>query len=285
MTGVQIGLIVFGALSFAAIGSFTCVIIDRLPLQLDEPNEYGEFWDTRPWAEVVGGHSRCSDCGEPVRPYDNIPVLSWLVLRGKCRGCGARIPAFHPLVELASPLLFLGFVAVLGTDDWRLAVALWSVPVGLAIMVIDQRTLIVPTRIVWPAFFVTVAVSVAVALVEGETAWLLSAAVGLVALAGPLFIVWFIHPRGMGFGDVRLVTLLGWLVGFFAGVRPIAAVVLALCCLTLAALVGLVIGVVALGARGRKAKVPFGPALIVATWACMAFAPQIMEPWGVFQLS
>jgi hypothetical protein len=89
----------------------------------------------------------------------------------------------------------------------------------------------------------------------------------------PLFIIWFIHPRGMGFGDVRLVVLLGWSVGYFAGSRPMAGVVLAICCLTLSSLLGLVIGVAALGARGRKAQVPFGPALIIATWFCVAMAP------------
>ena len=285
MTGVQIALVVFGALSFAAIGSFVCVIIDRLPVFLDEPNEYGELWDTRPWGEVLGGHSRCSDCGEPVRPWDNIPVLSWLLLRGKCRGCGAPIPVFHPLVELASPLLFLAFVWAFGLDDWRLLPALWLVPVGLAIMVIDLRTLIVPTRIIWPAFFVSVALCAGVALAEGEWSWLVTALVGLVVLAGPLFIIWFIHPRGMGFGDVRLVVLLGWSVGYFAGSRPMAGVVLAICCLTLSSLLGLVIGVVALGARGRKAQVPFGPALIIAAWFCIAMAPEILDPFGVWAMS
>lgn len=284
MTGTQLVLVVAGALLFAAIGSFVCVVIDRLPVFLDEPNEYGELWDTRPWREVLGGHSRCSDCGEPVRPWDNIPVLSWLLLRGRCRGCGARIAVYHPLVELASPLLFLAFVWAFGLDDWRLLAALWLVPVGLAIMVIDQRTLIVPTRIVWPAFFVSVALCVGVALAEGEPAWLLTSVVGLLAFAGPLFTIWFIHPRGMGFGDVRLVTLLGWNVGFFAGVRPLAAAVLVLCCLVLASLSGLVIGIVALGARGRKAQVPFGPALILATWFCIAMAPEILEPFGIYSL-
>lgn len=285
MTPTDWVLLIAGVLGFAAVGSFTCVIIDRLPLQLDEPNQYGELWDTRPWAEVLGGHSRCSDCGEPVRPWDNIPVLSWLVLRGRCRGCGAPIPAFHPLVELASPALLLAFVWAFGLDDWRLLPALWLIPVGLAVLVIDLRTLIVPTRIVWPAFFVSVGLCAGVALAEGEWAWLVTAAAGLVVLAGPLFIIWFIHPRGMGFGDVRLVVLLGWNVGYFAGARPVAGALLALACLTLAALAGLVIGVVALGARGRKAQVPFGPALIIAAWFCVAMAPEILEPFGVYGLT
>ncbi len=284
MSSTEIVLVVFGTLVYFAIGSFTCVVIDRLPVELDEENEYGERWDTRPWSEVFGGHSRCSTCGEPVRPYDNIPVVSWLLLRGRCRGCGSRIPGFHPIVELICPLLFLGAVWAIG-GTWQLLPVLWLIPVGVAVSAIDLRTLIVPTRIVWPAFFVTVALSVVAAGVEGEWSWLLSAAVGLAVLAGPLFVLWFLIPRGMGFGDVRLSVLLGWSVGFSAGVRPVAAAVLALACLTVSAVVGIVYGVIGLSARGRDAKVPFGPALVVGAFLCIALAPEILDPFQVYALS
>ena len=282
MSGTELVLVVFGALAFLVLGSFVCVVIDRLPAQLDEPNEYGDLWDTRPWREVFCGRSRCSSCGEPVRPVDNIPVVSFLLLRGRCRGCGERIPAYHPFVELICPLLFLAAVWAIGTGDWRLLPALWLIPVGVAVAVIDQRTLIVPTRIVWPAFAVSVALTVAAAALEGEWGWLLTALVGLVSLAGPLFTLWFIHPRGMGFGDVRLAVLLGWHVGFAAGDRPIAGLVLAVLAMTIAAVVGIVLGVVAIGARGRKAQVPFGPALVIASLTCVLLAPQILEPFGIY---
>ena len=285
MSSAQLVLVVLGALFFLAIGSFTCVIIDRLPVYSDEPNEYGEHWDTRPWGDVLGGHSRCSSCGEPVRPRDNIPIVSWLLLRGRCRGCGERIPAFHPIVEALCPLLFVGAVLTVGLDDWRILVALWLIPVGVALSVIDLRTLIVPTRIIWPATGVAVVLAAVAAGIEGEWGWLLSALVGVAVLAGPLFLLWFAIPAGMGFGDVRLAVLLGWSVGFFAGVRPMAAVVLLLIALTIAALVGIVIGIVALGARGRKAKVPFGPSLVIAAYFCIALAPEILEPFGVYSLT
>lgn len=280
MSSVEVLLVAAGALFFLFLGSFVCVVIDRLPLALDEPNEYGELWDTRPWPEVLGGRSRCSDCGEGVRPIDNVPVLSWLVLRGRCRSCGAKIPGFHPLVELASPLLYLAMVWAIGWQVTLLPV-LWLIPVGLAVAVIDLRTLIVPTRIVWPAFFVAVVLAVVVAGVEGEWAWLLSALVGLVAFAGPLFVLWFALPRSMGFGDVRLATLLGWTLGFYAGTRPLAGLYLAFVCLAVSSMIGLVVGVVALGARGRKAQVPFGPALVAGTFVCIALAPEILDPFGV----
>ncbi len=273
-------VVVLGALAFLAIGSFTCVVIDRLPAWSDEPNQYGEHWDTHPWRHVLGGTSRCSSCGEPVRPLDNIPIVSWLLLRGRCRGCGERIPGFHPLVELASPVLFAVMVWAVGLE-LRVVPVLWLIPVGLAVAVIDLRTLIVPTSIVWPAAAVAAALIVVVSLVEGEPGRILVALVGVAAFAGPLFALWFIVPAGMGVGDVRLSVLLGMLLGFYAGTRPMDALILSLICLGMAAVAGLIIGLVALGARGRKAQVPFGPALILATFTCIALAPEILEPFRV----
>jgi leader peptidase (prepilin peptidase)/N-methyltransferase len=281
VSATQSVLIALGAVGFAALGSFVCVIIDRLPVALDEPNEYGELWDTRPWSEVLGGHSRCSDCGVPVRPIDNVPVVSWLLLRGRCRGCNARIPAYHPVVELLCPALFL---LVGWAMEWQLIVlpVLWLVPVGVAVAVIDLRTLMVPTRLVWPAFLVAVVLSVTVAGVEGEWTLLLTALAGLAGFAGPLFLLWFVLPKAMGFGDVRLATLLGWTLGFCAGTRPVAGLILAVTCLALSSMIGLLVGVVALGARGRKAQVPFGPALFTGALLCCALAEPILEPFGVF---
>lgn len=184
------------------------------------------------------------------------------------------------MVELLAPLLFLGAVWSIGFE-WALLPVLWLIPVSLAVGVIDLRTLIVPTRIVWPAFFVSVALTVLVAAIEGEWSLLLSALVGLAVLAGPLFILWFLMPSSMGFGDVRLTVLLGWNLGFYAGTDLFAPVILSLICMTLAAVLGLVIGVLALGLRGRKAKVPFGPALVISSFICILLAQQILEPFGL----
>lgn len=283
MTTVQFLLLAFGTLAFLAIGSFTCVIIDRLPVELDEPNEFGELYDTRPWREVLGGSSRCSSCGHEIKPYDNIPVLSWLLLRGKCRQCDAVIPAFHPLVELAVPILFLLAIWAIGTN-WRILPLLWLIPIGVAVVVIDQTTLIVPTRLIWPGLFGSAILAALAVLFDGNWLWLRSAVVGILVFAGPLFVIWFIHPRGMGFGDVRLATLLGFSVGFYAGADWVGAALLAVMALALSAVVGLVIGVVALGARGRQAKVPFGPAMVVASLLACALAQPILSALDAFVL-
>lgn len=283
MTPTQWVLIAFGTLVAFAIGSFLCVVIERMPVELDGPNEYGDLFDTRPWRDVLGGHSRCSGCGEPIRATDKIPVLSFMLLRGRCRGCGDRIPGFHPVVEAVVPLLFLGAVWVVGLD-WRVLPVLGLIPAGVAISAIDLRTLIVPTRIVWPAFGLVVALSLVSTAIDGEVAWLLSALVCLLCLAGPLFLVWFALPRGMGFGDVRLAVLLGWTVGFYGGTEPVAGVILAVCVLLAASVIGIVVGVVALGARGRKAKVPWGPSLFAASLLSIALAEPTLDGFGVWAL-
>lgn len=277
-------LIVFGAFAYLALGSFICVLIDRMPVQLDSPNEYGDLWDTRPWREVLGGHSRCSSCATPVRPVDNIPIVSWLVLRGRCRGCGERIPAFHPIVEVLTPTLFLTSVWTLGAD-WRLVLVLWLIPIAVAVSVIDIMTFIVPTKLVWPAFAGSVLLAVVVAGTQGQWKWLLGGVLGIVVFAGLLFTIWFVSPNAMGFGDVRLATLLGFNIGFFGGVRPWGVVVLSVLALGLAAILGLILGFAAMGLRGRKARVPFGPSLCLSAFVCVVWAHQIIGAYGLYQLA
>jgi leader peptidase (prepilin peptidase)/N-methyltransferase len=179
-------------------------------------------------------------------------------------------------VELSVPLLSLGALWTLGLS-WSLLPALWLIPVGVAVAVIDLRTLIVPTRIVWPAFFVSVLLCVVAAGLEGEWDWLLSAIVGMAVLALPLFLIWFAVPHGMGFGDVRLATLLGFNVGFYALGSFLGAVFLSVLCMGGSAVLGVLMGVIALGARGRGAKVPFGPALVAGAFLCIAFAEPIID--------
>lgn len=268
-------LLVLGVVGGLAVGSFTNVVIDRLPVRLDEPNEYGEIWDTRPWREVLGGTSRCSECGHRIRPPDELPVVSWVVLRGRCRDCGAPIAAYHPVVELAVPVVGLLMIWTLGWQ-WLLLPVLFLVPVGTAVTVIDLRTLMVPTRLVWPSLAVTVVLSCVAVAIEGDLGPLTGGVVGALALAAPLALLWWFLPGGMGFGDVRLAVLLGWIVGFAAGSRPLDAILLAVLCLAVAAVLGLVLGLVVLGARGRKAQVPFGPSLVVATFLCVAIAEPLV---------
>lgn len=263
--------------------SFANVVIDRMPVELDEPNEYGETWDTRPWVEVAGGRSRCSECGAPVRPVDNIPIVSYLVLRGRCRACGHAYGAFHLWVELGVPLVG-GAMSWVIVDrfgpTWLLVPFLFLVPVGAVVAAIDLRTLIVPTAVVWPATALSALLLVVTTIAIGEPAWLLGALLGVAALAGPLFLIWFVVPTGMGFGDVRLTVLLGMNVGFAAvsaGYSVGAGALLGVLCLCLSALIGILMAIPFLGA-GRR-KVPFGPALVVGALVCVTWAGPLVEPF------
>lgn len=274
-------LAIFGGLAGFAVGSFACVVIERLPVALDEPDQFGDLYGTRPWREVLGGNSRCSSCGAPIRAVDKIPFVSWLVLQGRCRGCNDRIPAFHPGVELAVPLIGAALVIALEWGWWLLPV-LWLVPVGIAVSVIDVRTYIVPTKIVWPAFGVSLVLSVIAALVAHHPRWLFGGLVGIVVLSGPLFAIWFIMPRGMGFGDVRLTVLLGWTLGFVSITGSwVTVAFMAALTLTMAAVIGIVFGIVGLSVRGRNAKVPFGPSLVLGTLIAVAFAEELLRGFAV----
>lgn len=283
MNTTQLVLVgVFAALAGACVGSFVGVIVDRMPYPLDEPDEFGDLWGTRTWREVVGGESRCSDCGADLRRSDNIPVFGWIRLRGRCRACSAPIPRYLLLLEVLVPALGAFVVWRLGGLHWVLLPALWLIPAGVAVAAIDIRSFIVPTKIIWPAFAVSVVLTISAALLDSHPRYLLGALVGVACLSGPLFIVWFVLPSGMGFGDVRLTVLLGWTVGYVAMTigasdRVIQSVFMAVMCLGIAAVVGIVFSVVGLGARGRKAKVPFGPPLVFAALVCIGYAGNILR--------
>lgn len=284
MSSQEIVLIVAIGILLVPIASFCNVIIDRMPLALDEPNEYGELWDTRSWSEVVGGRSRCSSCGADVRPVDNIPVLSYVLLRGRCRSCGEPFGSFHLWVELGVPLVGALVVwAVVRQQgwSWSLVPVLFLVPVGAVVSAIDLRTLMVPTRVVWPATATAAFMMVLAVVADGEPPWLLGAVLGAVALSGPLFVLWWIVPAGMGFGDVRLTVLLGLEVGFAAGVAgysPGWGALLSGICLFVASMLGIVMAVPFLG-FGRR-KIPFGPALVTAALICVTMAEPILAPFS-----
>ena len=160
--------------------------------------------------------------------------------------------------------------------------ALWLVPVGVAVAAIDFRVFMVPTRIVWPAFFVSLALSGVAVAVENQPRWLLGGIVGLLAFAGPLFLIWFALPGGMGFGDVRLATLLGWTVGFTAiDGSWMTALFVAITALLGAAFVGIILSIIGVTARGRHAKVPFAPSMILSVLLCIAFAEELIAGFEI----
>jgi leader peptidase (prepilin peptidase) / N-methyltransferase len=227
MTALIAGAGVLGAL----VGSFLNVVVWRLPR--------GE--------SIVRPRSRCPHCETPIRPHHNVPIVSWLALRGKCADCREPIPARYPLVEALTAALFAAVVAVTGADrDAIIGLLLVTILVAVAFIDLDHRR--IPNVITGPAALVAVA---AVALLRPDRLGehLLA---GLIA-GGALFLVVLAVPKGMGMGDVKLVAVLGLFLG--RAVAPALFIALA---------AGSAFGVALAtrhGSGARKMTVPFGPFL------------------------
>jgi leader peptidase (prepilin peptidase) / N-methyltransferase len=216
----------------AVVGSFLNVVAYRLPR--------GESLSRPP--------SHCPSCGAPVKFHDNVPVLSWLLLRGRCRSCRERISWRYPAVEAGTALL-CALVVVAEGPGWEALLGVAFVFVLVPIALIDLATLTIPNRITGPGALIAVALVAIFA--PGELPEHLIAAV---AAGGFLFVAWLAYPRGMGMGDVKLAGMMGLFLGRAVGPAMFAGLIAG-------AVVGLVI-IARLGvAKGRKAKIPFGPYL------------------------
>jgi leader peptidase (prepilin peptidase)/N-methyltransferase len=232
------------ALLGLAIGSFLNVVVWRVPR--------GE--------SVVHPGSACPRCGHEIRSRDNVPVLSWLLLRGRCRDCAEPISARYPLVEAGTGLLF-GLVGWWVGPDWVLPAYLYLAAISVALALIDLDTQRLPDVIVLPSYPVALVLLTLASWAPGGTAdWgaLLRAVIGGAAMFAVYLLIVLIYPRGMGLGDVKLAGVLGmylawagWgtlVVGWFA-----------------AFLLGGVFGIaLMLGQKaGRRTAIPFGPWMLL----------------------
>ena len=222
-----------------ALGSFLNVVISRLPLR----------------RSIVSPGSSCTSCGEPVAWRDNVPVLSYVLLRGRCRSCGTRIGWQYPVVEIVTAALLVACALRFGLTG-RALVAGFFCAVLVAISAIDIEHRIVPNRIVLPAAAVVLAAQTAL---HPSPEWAIASLGGALFL----FIAVLAYPKGMGMGDVKLALLLGAAVG--------RSVPVALMVAMLAALVPAVVLFARHGAAARKHAIPFAPFLalggIVALFA------------------
>jgi leader peptidase (prepilin peptidase)/N-methyltransferase len=229
------------------VGSFLNVVAHRVPL--------GE--------SIVSPGSRCPGCGAPVKPYDNVPVISWLVLRGRCRNCGTPISPRYPLIELLTALAFAAVVAANGFDD-DLVLELPFVSLLIALAAIDFDHRLLPNKIVYPMAVYGV---VATVLVDrGDLVENLAAGAGAFAF---LLIAVIAYPRGMGMGDVKLAGAMG----LYLGLSVIPALLTAF-------LTGSIVGVFIIareGAAGRKKAVPFGVFLALGGIVGVLFGPDLID--------
>jgi len=264
-------VLVFAGLLGLVIGSFLNVVIYRVPAGIPLTRE-----------------SRCPSCEAPVRPWQNVPVISWIALRGRCASCGAAISARYPLVELATGLafvgvawLFLGSEAVTAASVVVTVAYLYFAAISIALALIDVDTHRLPNSIVLPSYVVVAALFTVACLLGADWSALLRAAIGGAALYLFYFVLRVIRPAGMGGGDVKLAGVVGaclaWLGWGALAVGAFAAF-----------LVGGVFGIALILARraGRKSAIPFGPFMLIGAWVGIVAGESIARWYvGMFAIA
>jgi leader peptidase (prepilin peptidase) / N-methyltransferase len=244
------GLAVAGILGLV-VGSFLNVVIHRLPRE----------------ESIVSPPSRCPSCGARIAPRDNVPVLSWLLLSGRCRSCRAPISVRYPLVELANGILWVLVLRV--APSWGdAATGAFLCSACLALSAIDIDREILPDAITLPGIVVGLALAF-VSVRRTPLEALLGAALG----AGGLFLLAFVYEKlagveGMGFGDVKMLGMAGALLG------PAAVVVT----IFVASVSGSVVGLAWIGLKGggRKSRIRFGPFLALGAVAAWFFSDPLV---------
>jgi len=235
-------------------GSFVTVVAHRVPR--------GE--------SIVGPRSRCPACGVQIAAYDNVPVISWLLLRGRSRCCGAPISARYPLTELALGLLYAATVLVLWDDLGEVALGLVFVTVLMAVTLTDLERRIIPNKILVVGAVLAVAIT-AIA----DPASLPERAIAAAAAGGLLFGAALAYPRGMGLGDVKLAATMGLFLGRNVGPAILVA-------LLAGSLVGMAI-IAREGTAARKKAIPFGPFLALGGVVGLLAGDQIVDWYlGIF---
>lgn len=258
------------------IGSFLNVVIYRVPRG----------------RSLATPASACGACGHGIRWYDNIPIVSWLVLRGRCRDCRAAISVRYPLIEFATALAFAAvaarFVPGVAAADGGAAIAasvlvlvafLYLSAISISLAAIDLETFRLPNAIVLPAYLVAAVLLTGAAVLGGWGERLATAGLGLAIMGGVYLLPAWIRPDAMGGGDVKLAGVLGGFLGWLGwsalGVGILAGFIL-----------GGLFGVVLMAAgRGRSARVAFGPWMLAGAWIGIFAGSMLLSGYlGLFGL-
>jgi leader peptidase (prepilin peptidase)/N-methyltransferase len=244
---VLVALIGGCALLGLLVGSFLNVVIWRVPR--------GE--------SIIRPPSHCPGCDAAVRPRDNVPVLSWLLLRGRCRDCAEPISARYPRVELGTAVIFGTLAARIGAHA-DLPAFLYLGAIGVALAMIDLDVKRLPNVIVLPSYVVGAVLLGVAALAQHDGTGYVRALLGMAALFGLYFMLVFIYPAGMGLGDVKLAGVLGLYLGWLGWGEVITGGFLGF-------LFGGVVGVALMTMRraGRKTQIPFGPYMLAGAFVAI----------------
>ncbi len=230
------------------VGSFATVVAHRVPR--------GE--------SIVGPRSRCPHCGAQIAAYDNVPVVSWVLLRGRARCCGEPISPRYPLTELACGALFAATLLVLWDKPWEVALGLVFVTMLVAVTLTDLERRIIPNKVL----IAGAALAVVIAAL-GDPGDLPERAIAAAAAGGLLFAAALAYPKGMGLGDVKLAATMGLFLG-----RNVAPAILV--ALLAGALVGLAM-IAREGAGARKRAIPFGPFLAIGGVVGLLAGDQLVD--------
>ena len=270
--------VVLAAVLGLLLGSFLNVVVYRVPIG----------------KSIVSPPSACPNCHHEIAPYDNIPVMSWLLLRGKCRSCAVPISARYPLVELATSASFalvaLGFApACFAATTSAGAVAavlimvafLYLAAITIALALIDLDVHKLPNVIVIPAYGVSAALFAAASILSGDFGPLIGSGIAMTALFVFYLLMAIVYPGGMGFGDVKLAGVLGIYLGW-AGWGAVA--VGAFSAFLLAGVFSIIL--LATKRAGRKSGIPFGPWMFAGAWLGVVVGNSVFASYlSVFDLT
>ncbi len=238
-----------------AVGSFLNVVIYRVPLR----------------QSIVSPRSRCTVCDTELSAGDNIPVISWLILGGKCRTCSAPIAIRYPAVELLTAISFAAVGARIGAE-WEVLGFLLFTAVLISVSAIDLEHYIVPNRIVLFAIATSLPLLGLIAIFNDQVSDMKDAALGSVLAAGALFLIHLAYPRGMGMGDVKLALILGLYLGWLSLGHVLLGIFLGFLFGSLGG-----IALIATGLRTRKQHIPFAPFLAGGAMATVFIGQQILD--------
>jgi len=273
---IEVILIVAIGILGLLVGSFLNVVIYRVP--------NGK--------SIVTPPSACPQCGTHIRPMDNIPVVSWLILRARCRDCGEPISVRYPIVELITGLLFAATAMKFRVDvdaPAGLLVAtvivlvafLYFAGISVALAGIDLDTHKLPNSIVLPSYAVVAVLLVGASIAGSDYSHLVPAAIGGAALFAGYFVMALVYPGGMGLGDVKLAGVIGMLLGFLGWGALIVGAFSAF-------LLGGIFGIALIVSRraSRKSGIPFGPWMLAGAWLGIFFGERGWNWYlGLFQLA
>jgi leader peptidase (prepilin peptidase)/N-methyltransferase len=239
----------FAPLMGLVIGSFLNVVAWRLPRgeSLSKPG------------------SHCPSCDAPVRPYDNVPVVSWLLLRGRCRSCKGTISSRYPIIEAVTALLYVVVVAALWDDALKIALGIALVTVLVPVTIIDLEHRLIPNKLTGPAALLAVGLGLAL-----DPGFVPEQLIAGAAAGGFFFAAAALYPRGMGMGDVKLAGVLGLYLG-----RAVAPAIF------IGLIAGVLVGAAIIARKGavegRKTAVPFGPFLALGAVISLFVGEGLMD--------